>query len=154
MTFINDHSIQMPANRSPLIYSLRLQWSCLCLWLRKTAVLDKYLNDEQKIFGVTFSLMLHRILWVFHVQRNPRISQVILFSRQTLKFRPRWTQMTLNPIPWCLETTRNDMVLPRARCVCQAVRRCQSWSRLWWMSAARLSVGRTASVREDHGQSG
>ena len=45
-------------------------------------------------------------------------------------------------------------ILPRGRCVCQAVQKCRSWSRRWWKAAARPSVDRKVRETRDHDQSG
>ena len=80
MTFI-PHQLQQ-YNRSPP-FTVIIYWAgslhpeiLIILFTQSTAVLHKYLNDELKILCYNFSLRLHRIPWVFHVQRNPRVFQV------------------------------------------------------------------------------
>ena len=72
MTFITGHST-----------STDIYWTgsllpeiLMILFTQSTAVLHKYLNDELKILCYNFSLRLHRIPWVFHVQRNPWVFRV------------------------------------------------------------------------------
>ena len=62
----------------------------MILFSQSTAVLHKYLNDKLKILCYNFSLRLHRISWVFDVQRNPRFSTFVatLSKQQYSHVRP------------------------------------------------------------------
>ena len=47
----------------------------MILFTQSTAVLHIYLNDELKLLRYNLSPRLHRVHWVFHVQRNPWVFQ-------------------------------------------------------------------------------
>ena len=58
------------------VNSSNIIWPCQILCTQSTVVLHKYSNYDLKLLSYNFSQRLHRIFWVFYVQKNPRVFQV------------------------------------------------------------------------------
>ena len=91
MTFIKGHPTSTPVvSILTDIYwaELVLAEITMILLTKSTAVSHKYLYDKLKLLCYNFSLKLHRIPRVFHVQRNPWVFQVCVEPWQTYKQQP------------------------------------------------------------------